>query len=127
MDDETLISLLCGQHLSMPDRLARGVWPHPPLQYSDLVHHLAELLRREVSFPRPWRSHEPGRVVHDGGVIERCGDKFLYRWQRANPVNPLVLAEHSERTFESAEEAASHYLTSDLHLPGDLDGWKVIR
>lgn len=111
----------------MPERLARGLWPHPPLRYSDLVRHLAELLRREVSFPKPWKSHERGEVVAEGGVIERRGDTFIYRSQRANPVNPLVLVQHSERTFENAEEVASHYLTADLHLPGDLDGWKVIR
>jgi hypothetical protein len=29
--------------------------------------------------------------------------------------------------FSSAEDAARCYLQWDLHLPGDVDGWKVIE
>lgn len=127
MDSETLTLLLRGQHVDMRDRLARGLWPHPPLRFSDLIQHLVETLRRETSFPRLWQAHEKGLVVVEGGVIEKETDGYVYRSQRAVPLNPCALAETSELRFTSAEEAAAHYLQWDLHLPGDLDGWKVIR
>ena len=127
MDRETLTLLLRGQHLSMPDCTARGLWPHPPLLFSDLVQHLAEILREETYFPNSWRPHEPGQMVPEGGVIEKRDGAYLYRCQRASPMNPIVLAEKSERIFPNAEEAACHYLRWDLHPPGDLDGWKVLE
>ena len=127
MDLETLTSLLHGQHLNMPDRIARGLWPHPPLRYDDVVQHLAEILRRETWFPNPWRPHEPGQPVAEGGVIEKRGKHYIYRSQRATPSNPLILADEFECKFTNAEDAASHYLQWDLHLPGDLDGFKVIK
>ncbi|MFO0826570.1 MAG: hypothetical protein U0572_00330 [Phycisphaerales bacterium] len=40
---------------------------------------------------------------------------------------PTVLAAESERTFDSAQSAADHYLRWELRLPGDLDGWKVVE
>jgi hypothetical protein len=91
------------------------------------VQHLAEILRRGTSFPRLWLAHKKGQVVVAGGVIEEHRDGYIYRSQRAAPLDPSALAETHERRFESAEEAAAHYLRWDLHLPGDLDGWKVIR
>jgi hypothetical protein len=127
MDSETLTLLLRGQHINMPDRLARGLWPHPPLRFCDLEQHLAEILRRGTSFPRLWHAHEEGQVVVEGGVIEKDSDGYIYRSQRATPLNPFALAETNERRFASAEEAAAHYLQWDLRLPGELDGWKVIR
>jgi len=30
-----------------------------------------------------------------------------------------------ETVFANARDAAVHYMTWDLRLPGDLDGWKV--
>jgi hypothetical protein len=127
MDSESLTLLLRGQHINMPDRLERGLWPHPPLRFSDLVQHLAEILRRGTPFPRFWLAHKKGQVVVEGGVIEKHRDGYIYRSQRSAPLDPSALAETNERRFESAEAAASHYLRWDLHLPGDLDGWKVIR
>ena len=127
MDSETLTLLSQGQHINMPDRLARGLWPHPPMHFCDLEQHLAGILRCGTSFPRLWLAHRKGQVVVEGGVIDKHGDGYIYRSQRAVPLNPRVLAETSELRFSSAEEAAVHYLHWDLHLPGDLDGWKVIR
>jgi hypothetical protein len=61
-------------------------------------------------------------------VIERQGnDRYVYRAARAHPGDPYVLAESIERVFSSAGHAARYYLKWDLHLPGDLDGWKVIE
>jgi hypothetical protein len=51
----------------------------------------------------------------------------VYRAARAHPIKPHLLAESTERVFSSAEDVARYYLKWDLHLPGDLDGWKVIE
>jgi hypothetical protein len=65
MEGETLTMLLRGEYINMPERIQRGIWPHPPLSFS--------------------------------------------------------------RVFSSAKDAARYFLKWDLHLPGDLDGWKVIE
>jgi hypothetical protein len=49
----------------------------------------------------------------------------VYCCQRAYPLNPYEVAEVAERRCISAMAAARLYLKWDLHLPGDLDGWKV--
>jgi hypothetical protein len=127
MDLETLTLLLHGQHLNIPDRIARGLWPHPPLRFDDVLQHLAGILRREAWFPNPWQPQVPGQLVAEGSVIEKQGKHYIYRSQRAVPSNPFILAEEFERKFMTAEDAASHYLQWDLRLPGDLDGWKVVK
>jgi hypothetical protein len=111
----------------MPDRLARGIWPHPPLRFPDLVQILADCLRNSEWFPDQWRPPQKGQLVREGGNIERLGtDRYLYRAQSSNPLDPTLVTHSGEVLFTNAEDAASHYLIWDLHLPGDLDGWKVI-
>ena len=127
MDSETLTSLLRGGHISMPDRVNRGLWPHPPMKLSDLLNHLATILRRKRWFPREWHPHLAGQPVYEGGVIERKAPAiYFYRAARAWPSNPFVTAEVTEKIFSDAEQVAAFYLKWDLHLPGNLDGWKVI-
>jgi len=127
MDEETLTILLRGEHINMPERIARGLWPHPPLSFSEILAHLARLLQQHRWFPREWQSHREGEPVNEGGTIERQGlERYVYRAIRAHPIQPYILADNTERVFSSAEDAARHYLKWDLHLPGDLDGWKVV-
>lgn len=79
-------------------------------------------------FPRVWQPATPGEPVHEGGVIERQSRwRYVYRCQRHHSLNPCLLAEQSERVFRSAKAVARYYLKWDLNLPGDLDGWKVVR
>ncbi len=112
----------------MPERMTRGLWPHPPLNFSEVVGHLTGLANQQRWFPREWRPHRDGEPVHEGGVIERQGiNRYVYRAARAHPGRPSFLAESIERVFSSADEAARYYLRWDLHLPGDLDGWKVFE
>ncbi len=128
MDAETLTLLLRGEHISMPDRIDRGLWPHPPIKFSDVSDQLARVLQRERWFPREWHPHLQDQPVYEGGIIERKGqNKYVYRTARAWPSNPFVTAETTEKAFGNAQDAAAHYLKWDLHLPGDLDGWKVIE
>jgi hypothetical protein len=127
MDSETLTFLLRGGHLSMPERIERGLWPHPPLRFSDVARHLASVLVSETWFPREWKPAVPGESVWEGGVIERQSQsRYVYRSQRHHPVVPNIVAGQSEKVFDSPEEVAIHYLKWDLNLPGDLDGWKVV-
>jgi hypothetical protein len=127
MDSETLTFLLRGEHLNMPERIERGLWPHPPLSFFDIVRHLAKVLESEKWFPREWKAAVAGESVCESGVIERQSpSRYIYRAQRHHPTNPCVLAEQTEKVFTSPEDAARFYLKWDLNLPGDLDGWKVI-
>jgi hypothetical protein len=127
MDSETLTFLLRGGHLNMPERIERGLWPHPPLKFSDVVRHLAQIIKSEKWFPREWKPAVPGESVWEGGVIERKSQwLYIYRAQKHHPINPNVLAEQTKKIFITPECAARYYLKWDLNLPGDLDGWKVV-
>ena len=128
MDEETLTILLRGEHINMPERVARGLWPHPPLNYSEILAHLTRLLDQHRWFPHKWQPHREGEPVNEVGTIEHQGlERYVYRAARAHPIQPYLLADGTERIFSSAEDAARHFLKWDLRLPGDLDGWKVIE
>jgi hypothetical protein len=128
MDAETLTYLLRGGHLNVPERKARGLWPHPPLSFAEVVRHLTKVLEEERWFPLEWQPAAPGESIGECGVIERQSPtRYVYRVQRHHPLDPTVLAEQTEKVFRSAEAAARFYLKWDLHLPGDLDGWKVVE
>jgi len=128
MDSNTLTFLLKGGHLNMPERTELGLWPHPPLKFSDVVRHLAGVLESGKSFPRGWKPAVPGEPVWEGGVIEpKARWLYVYRAQRHHPLNPTGLAEKIEKLFFSSKAAARYYLKWDLSLPGNLDGWKVVR
>ena len=127
MDSETLTFLLRGGHLNMPERIKRGLWPHPPLKYSEVVRHLARVLESEKWFPHEWKPVISGKPIWEGGVIERKTRwLYVYRTQRHHPIAPNVLAGQAKKIFISPKAAARYYLKWDLHLPGDLDGWKVV-
>jgi hypothetical protein len=128
MDEETLTLLLRGEHINMPQRIARGQWPHPPLRFSEVLLQLTKLLDQNRWFPREWRAHREGESVDERGTIERQRpDRYVYRAARAHPIQPCILADSVEHVFSGAEDAARYFLKWSLHLPGDLDGWKVIE
>lgn len=111
----------------MPDRIARGLWPHAPLSFTVVAKYLATALEKnEGCFPSPWELHRGGQIVREGGTIERQADgRFIYRSYAAAPSSPTTVNRSVETIFRSAREAAEHYLKWDLQLPGDLDGWEV--
>ena len=128
MDADTLTFLLRGGHLSMPERIERGLWPHPPLRFSEVASHLTRILQSEKWFSREWHPYVEGGPVYEGGIIERKNNtKYIYRVARAWPTNPFALAEVTERVFANSAEAAAHSPKQSLFLPGDLDGSKVIE
>ncbi len=127
MDSETLTFLLRGGHVNMTDRIERGLWPSEPIDFSEVVRHLAGILESEKWFPRQWKPHKENRPIWEGGVIERQSEvRYVYRSQRHLPTDPRSLAENSVLVFSSATEATEYYLKWDLNLPGDLDGWRVL-
>lgn len=127
MDDETLLLLLKGGHLNMPDRIARGLWPYPPLSFEAVVTYLANVLEQgDAWFPFRREPRRPGEPIWDGGTIERQKvNRYVYYATAANPISPTTLLFETETVFTNARDAALHYLRWDRHLPGDLDGWKV--
>jgi hypothetical protein len=128
MDEETLTILLRGGHINMPERIARGAWPHAPLTVAEVLSHLTKLIQQHKWFPREYEPHHEGQPVHEGGMIERQDPgRYVYRAARAHLIQPYELAQSTERIFSTADDAACHYLKWDLNLPGDLDGWKVIE
>jgi hypothetical protein len=128
MDDETLLFLLKGGHLSMPDRIARGAWPHAPLSFEAVADYLATVLEQnERWLPCRRQPHQVGQAVREGGTIERqANHRYVYRSNAAHPTSPTILNRSVETVFQTAREAAVYYLHWDLHLPGDLDGWQVV-
>jgi hypothetical protein len=129
MDADMLTILLRGGHVNMPDRIARGLWPHPPLTLDAVTDFLTAILESgERWFPLQWEPTRPGESINEGGVIERqAADRYVYRSQVAHPLSPTTLSRSGERVFSDAREVAAHYLQWDLHLPGSLDGWRVVE
>ena len=128
MDSETLTFLLRGGHLNMEERKAKGIWPHPPLRFGDLVRHLAEVLAQEKWFPFEPAPHAEDELVYEGVLVEREeAHRFVCHLQRAHPLFPRQLAEQTTKVFTKPEDAAAFYLRWNLFLPGDLDSWKVVE
>lgn len=117
-----------GGHYNVPDRIARGIWPHDPLKMADLVAHIVSALDRDPWFPHQWVPRTDGQMIDDVIVIERQGpDHFVVRSRYASVHDLRRIGRQSETVFASAEQAARHYLKWELNLPGDLDSWKVIQ
>lgn len=128
MDTENLTFLLRGGHYNMEQRRERGIWPHEPLRFGDLVRHLAKVLGQERWFPFEQKPRAGGEAVYEGVLVERqARRRYICHCQRANPLAPCEVAEKAEKVFDTAEDAARFYLQWNLLLPGDLDGWEVVE
>ncbi len=128
MDEESIDYLLRGGHYNVPDRIARGIWPHSPLKMDDLIAHIVSALNRDRWFPREWVPRADGEMIDDVIVIERqTPARFVVRSRRASVYDLRKIGEQSEKIFSTGSEAARHYLKWELNLPGDLDSWKVIE
>jgi hypothetical protein len=126
MDANSLIEILSGRHFNMAERIERGIWPHPPLRFDDLVEQLAEVVSVQLWFPREFRPARPGEMVADVTVIERRGpENYVLHMQRSGPTGATIAASGS-RLFTSPKFAASEFLKLEFRLPGDLDGWVVV-
>ena len=128
MDSESLDYLLRGGHYNVPDRIARGIWPHPPLKMVELIAHIMDALNRSRWFPHEWVPRSNGELIDDVIVIEKqASDRFVVHSRSASVHDLHTVGQQSETVFKSAEQAARYYLKWGLHLPGDLDSWKVIK
>jgi len=128
MRPDILTELLAGRHFNMEERAALGLLPHEVLRYAEVRDHLASVISEREWFPREYVAHVPGHAVDERLVIQRLGrHRFVCHASRAQAIAPTVLAEESHRRFWSARKAADHFLRWEHGLPGDLDGWKVVR
>lgn len=127
MDYDTIIFLLKDGHLNMEKRREKGIWPHPPLKFNDLVNVIVTYLKDNKWFPDEWEEPKSGELIGDSSAIEKVNErKFIYRSVRSAPIDLTRVGERTEKIFTTAATAAEYYLRNDLCLPGDLDGWKVI-
>jgi hypothetical protein len=120
MDNETLTLLLKGGHLNMEERIKRGVWPHPPLRYSDVREHLISIIEKEEWFPCDL-SHGRGGIV-----IQNAGDRYICHSLQYDAFGAPIVSDRQQKVFATAKDAADFYLKWDLHLPGDMDSWQVV-
>ena len=120
MDNESLTLLLRGGHLNMEERRSRGIWPHPPLLYSDVLQHLVGIIEREEWFPCDLSE---GR---EGVVIQNTGEKYICHLLCYSAFGPPTVSHKGQKVFATADKAADFYLRNDLRLPGDMDSWQVI-
>jgi hypothetical protein len=145
MQPETLTALLRGEHCSAEQRAELGLLPLETLRYRDVVGHLAGVISRSEWFPRPWEEHVPGESVDENIVIQNLSagrrasssgagrrrwpgaPRFVCHARRHAATDPRALVEEAHKRFWSARRAAGFYLRFQLGLPGDLDGWKVVR
>jgi hypothetical protein len=125
MEPSDLTALLGGHHFSMPDRIERGMWPHPPLRIGHLIKHLAALLSSRAWFPKAFRRAVPGEMVPDVAVVECRGPSEYIVHLQSSEASGLTVAGYRATAFHSPSSAAEFYLRTGLRLPGDLDGWKV--
>ena len=111
--------------MKLSDRIEKGLWPPPPLKFSDIVECLIRTVETETWFPLKWSLVE-GKPIREGGIIERkSSSKFIYRSYRHDANNSYLLAEQTEKVFTTSRDVVKYYLKWDLNLPGDLDGWQV--
>lgn len=120
MDDDTLTYLLKGGHINVPDRIKKGIWPHPPLNYEDVLSHLAKVIEVIEWFPCDLSKGK------EGIVIQKKGNNFICHALHYSAFGPPIVSERNQTKFKTSIEAANFFLKWDLHLPGDLDSWKVI-
>ena len=119
MDDDTLSFLLKGGHINVPDRVAKGIWPHSPLKYIDVRSHLVSIIENVEWFPC---NLDKGK---EGVVIQNLNGKYICHSLHYSAFGPPNVSESTQKKFKKAEDAADFYLKWDLYLPGDLDSWKV--
>lgn len=119
MDSDTLTFLLKGGHLNMEERREKGIWPHRPLTYGEVLEHLAGVIEKEKWFPCDLSE---GR---EGVVIENVGGSFICHSLGYSAFGAPIVSYKKQVEFQDVTEAAEFYMKWDLRLPGDMDGWKV--
>ncbi len=117
--------LLKGKHFSVEERVQKGAPVTAVIKYSDLLEILKGMINEVNWFP--FRPEDPGNINYEGVIIEKVGNKYISHSQRTDPTNPDVFSGESEKEFNSIDEVAEYYMKWNLHLPGDLDGYTVVK
>lgn len=111
----------------MPTRISKKIWPHPPISLNECINLILDFLKLNKYFPISWVEKKDGELIGDSMIIEKVNEnKFICKYRYSDPVNLLKISETGEKVFKFGYEAVKFYLQHELHLPGDLDGWKVI-
>jgi len=127
MPPEILTRLLAGEHFNVEERKSLGLWPSETLRYSEVVEHLATVLKSQQWFPQSPDASEKESAVREGIYVHRqAPNHFVCIAQRARADDPTTMAEKTETVFKSPRAAAEYYLKWELNLPGRLDGWPVV-
>ncbi len=128
MSPEILKRLLKGEHLTVDECKTLNLLPRETLSYNEALSYLTEILESSDYFPKSLAEAMCNGIVPEGIFIENKGRNcFVCIVQRTLPDNPRVLAERAKMSFNSAQSAAEYYLKWELHLPGRLDGWRVLQ
>jgi hypothetical protein len=127
LDSATLLFLLAGHHISVEERVRRGLSPSKPLRYGRLVSEVAREARRCGQFPPTAVPVE--ELMGDGVVIVREGIFYVCHSHQAFSLDPRVNVRRARRRFLFASNAPKFYLQRNLGIePGrrsDLDWWPV--
>src|SRR4030067_3677293 len=120
MDPDTMTYLLRGGHIDMPERIRSGLWPHPPIKVKEVLNHLVGVIQKDSWFPETIEEMGLDTPDVEGQMtIENKGNnKFVCHFADHY--------KHVKKNFGSANAAAKFYVKWALHLPGNLDGWKII-
>jgi hypothetical protein len=126
MPPEILTFLLCGGHLNVEERKAKGLWPNEKLRYSEVLDHLVNVIEHEEWFPRKMPVHKNGDLVYEGTVIQKISPLlFICHSRRPSVYDLRAVAADEQKEFKKAKDAAKFYLKWELQLPGSLDSWIV--
>lgn len=124
IDDDILLFLVKGGHLSPVNRKDMGICEDSIILQDELIAVIEKELLKAGRFPE--NDSPSGGFPKEGMNISRRGDLYVCVSQRTSPINPSCIVQKSERSFKTAKEAATFYLTWELCLPGRLDGITVI-
>lgn len=128
MPAHILTYLLKGGHLNVEERKKLELWPNETLVYENILEHLIGIIEREEWFPRNLSEDNDGSCIKEGIIIHNRGhNKFICHSIRTSMTDIDKIAEKSEIEFNNARDAAIYYLKWELHLPGRLDSWPVIK
>lgn len=101
----------------MEERIEKGLWPHSPLKYAQVLEHLTAVVQNQEWFP-----HDISTQI-GGIIIQNIKNEFICHCLAYDAWGRRKRDKHYK--FRDAQDAADFYLKKELHLPGDLDGWTV--
>jgi hypothetical protein len=113
---ELIEKLVLNLHVSVAERQLLGV-----VHEGEIAEVIRAILDQQGSFPRPRR----GAAIYEGAVITTDTGHPEITWERSHPINPTVLAEERQQSFNDLESAIRAYIDSEW--PQGIDGIAIKR